>query len=82
MECHLTTEQQAELRAEADRGGFRTAREAQKWITNRWGVTYKRKGIYSLFRRMKITWKVPRRQSDKADPQAQEAWKKGGLKPN
>lgn len=77
-ECHLSEEQQVELRAAADQGAFRTAREVQKWIANQWGINYRRTGVYSLLRRMRISWKVPRRQSDKADPQVQEAWKKGG----
>jgi len=81
-DCQLTSEQQAELRAVADSGAFRTAREVQKWIANQWGINYRRAGVYSLLRRMKISWKVPRRQSDQANPQAQEAWKKGGWKPN
>jgi transposase len=74
---YLTAERQALLRREADGGAFRTAREAQRWIEQQWGIGYSRKSIYSLFRRMKITWKVPRPQSDQADPDEQAAWKKG-----
>lgn len=74
---YLTPERQARLRREADGGVFRTAREVQRWIEQQWGIGYSRKGIYSLFRRMKITWKVPRPQSDQADPDEQAAWKKG-----
>ena len=82
VRCYLTADQQAALRAQADQGAFRTAQEAQQWIAQQWGIIYRRKGIYALFERLKITWKVPRRQSDKADPQAQEAWKKGGWSAN
>lgn len=74
---YLTSQQQAQLRREADGGAFRTAREVQRWIEQQWGIGYGRKGIYSLFRRMKITWKVPRPQSDQADPDEQATWKTG-----
>lgn len=76
-EAYLTPEQQGRLRREADGGAFRTAREVQQWIKQRWRISYTRKGIYSLLRRMKITWKVPRPQTAQADPKAQAAWKKG-----
>ncbi len=74
---YLTVEQQAHLRQEADRGAFRTAGEVQRWIKQQWGIAYTPKGIYSLFRRMKITWKVARPQAAQADPEAQAGWKKG-----
>jgi len=80
--AYLTSEQQASLRREADHGAFRTAREVQRWIEQQWRIAYTRKGIYSLFRRMKITWKVPRPQSEQADREEQEAWKKGGSTSN
>jgi transposase len=77
-ESYLTPEQEEQLRDQADTGAFRTAREAQRWIQEQWDVHYTRKGIYSLFERLEIVWKVPRPQSNKADPQQQESWKKGG----
>jgi transposase len=73
----LSDEQQTHLRREADQGSFRTAGEVQRWIKQQWGISYTRKGIYSLFSRMKITWKVPRPQAAQADPKVQAAWKKG-----
>jgi transposase len=74
---YLSDEQQTRLRRQADRGTFRTANEVQRWIKQKWSISYSRKGIYSLFGRMKITWKVPRPQAAQADVKAQAAWKKG-----
>ncbi len=78
---YLKIEQVEVLRAKADSGAFRTAREVQKWIAHQWEVSYTRPGIYALFRRMKVTWKVPRRQAEQADPEEQAAWKKGASTP-
>lgn len=75
---YLSDEQRTHLRQQADRGDFRTADEVQRWIKQQWSISYSRKGIYSLFGRMKITWKVPRPQAAQADVEAQAAWKKGG----
>lgn len=75
--AYLSAEQQTYLRREADQGAFRTAGEVQRWIQQQWGISYTRKGVYSLFRRMHITWKVPRPQAAQADPEVQAAWKKG-----
>src|ERR671918_1122306 len=41
------------------------------------GVTYRPKGIYGLLRRVGCRPKVPRPIHVKADPEAQEDWKKG-----
>ena len=74
---YLTPEQEREVKAQADSGGFRTAQEAARWIEEQWGVRYKYQGIYGLFRRLKLRKKVPRPQSERASPEAQAAWKKG-----
>ena len=76
---YLSDEQKSLLRAKVDEGAFRTGEEATEWIESQWGIRYKAGSIYSLFRQMGIKKKVPRRQSDKADPAEQDAWKKGGL---
>lgn len=78
---YLTPEQEREVKAQADTGAFRTAQEAVEWIAQQWGVHYKYKGIYGLFRRLKLRKKVPRPQSQNASPEAQAAWKKGGYAP-
>ncbi len=75
---YLTPEQEAQVKAQADAGTFRTAQEAAKWIEQQWGVRYKYGGIYGLFRHLELRKKVPRPQAEKASPEAQAAWKKGG----
>lgn len=76
----LTAEQQAQLRAQAATGAFRTATEAQQWVADRFGVTYRPGGMYALLGRLRIHPKVPRPVNPKADQTAQAAWKKGGLR--
>ena len=74
----LTDEQEEQLRAEIDTGRFHTAKEIVAWVAEKWQVEYREKSIYDVLKRLKINKKVPRKQSDKADPAQQEAWKKGG----
>ena len=76
---YLSAEQEEELRARADGGHFRTAQEAADWLEAQWGIRYRPGSIYSVFRRMGISKKVPRRQAEQADEGQQAAWKKGGL---
>jgi transposase len=73
----LTAEQLEKLRQAVDTGSFHTAKEVAAWIEQQWEVKYTPEGIYSLFRRMGIGKKVPRRQSEQADEAEQQAWKKG-----
>ena len=74
----LNAQQEAELKAEADTGRFHTGLEISEWVKEKWGITYQGRSIYSVLKRLKIGKKIPRRQAEKADPAAQEAWKKGG----
>jgi transposase len=74
----LTGEQLAQLRAEVDTGCFHTAQAVATWIEQQWQVVYTPAGIYSLFRRLGIRKKVPRRQSVQADEAEQATWKKRG----
>lgn len=76
---YLSAEQEEELRARADAGHFHTAQEAADWLEAQWGIQYRPGSIYSVFRRMGIGKKVPRRQAEQADEGQQAAWKKGGL---
>ena len=75
----LTAEQQEEVAQEVATGRFRTAREIGEWITESYGVTYRPGGVSTLLGRLRCHPKVPRPLHEKADPHAQEKWKKGGL---
>ncbi|MYC63355.1 MAG: helix-turn-helix domain-containing protein [Caldilineaceae bacterium SB0661_bin_34] len=76
--CFLTPAQQERLVAEAAKGVFGTAQAVRDWIEAQFGVLYTVAGIYTLLERLELRLKVPRPQHPQADPQAQEAWKKGG----
>ena len=75
--CRLDGEQLEKLVAHAAQGQFRTYAEARDWVEREWGVSYEYKGMYALLRRFSVRPKVPRPAAEKADPKAQEAWKKG-----
>ena len=76
---YLSDQAQEELAKEVSTGRFRTAGEIRDWITERYGVTYKIGGIYTLMHRLRCGPKVPRPMHDKADPEQQQvSWKKGG----
>lgn len=74
----LTADQQAQLRAAASQGAFRTAAEAAQWVAAVFGVAYTSSGMRSLLHRLDCRPKVPRPLVEKADPATQAAWKKGG----
>ena len=48
------------------------------WCEKELGVKVSYKKLYYWFRRWGYRKKVPRLMAEKADAQAQEAWKKGG----
>lgn len=77
--CWLSAAQKEELGERCSQGEFRSAPEVRDWVEEQWGVCYGSGGMYTLLARLRIHPKVPRPQAEKADPQAQEAWKKGGL---
>ncbi len=76
-ECRLSERQQQELVERAGRGEFRTYEEARRWVEKEWGVEYRYKGIYAVLARLGVRPKVPRSAAQRADPEAQEAWKRG-----
>ena len=76
----LTPAQEAQVIARANEGRFFTAQEARDWIETEFGVTYTETSIYTLWHRLGLRLKRPRPVHEKADPQAQQAWKKGGCK--
>ena len=73
----LTPEQEAQVAA-AQEGHFSTAEDARVWIAEALGVTYREGSIYTLLHRLGLRPKVPRPVHVQADPQAPQAWKKGG----
>ena len=75
----LTQEQQEALKAEADAGKLKTVWEGIEWVKKKFEVEYSYEGMRGVFKRLKLKKKVPRKQHIKSDPQAQDAWKKGGL---
>jgi transposase len=74
---YLTAEQQAQVKAQADSGAFRTAHDAAQWIQQQWGTQYTYKGIIGLFRRLQLRKRVPRPQSEPASAEEQAVWKSG-----
>ena len=78
-ECRLSERQRELLVERASLGEFRTYEEARRWVEEEWGVRYCYKGMYALLARVGVRPKVPPRPAaEKADPEAQEAWKRGG----
>lgn len=77
-ECRLSERQQELLVERASLGEFRTYEEARRWVEEEWGIGYRYKGMYALLARVGVRPKVPRPAAEKADPEAQEAWKRGG----
>lgn len=75
----LSEAQKAELEERCAKGQFHSSPQMRDWVEERWGVVYRPAGMDTLRRRMRIRPKVPRPQAEKADPAAQERWKKGGL---
>lgn len=77
LPCRLSAQQCAALEAYSNDEGFATGLEAQKWIQEKFGVSYALDGVYTLLRRLKIKKKVPRPMNVKADEEVQQAYKKG-----
>ncbi len=77
IDARLTLEEQAILAAYAGAGTFRSIDAVRQWLFAYFGVTYTYWGTRSLLDRLKIHGKVPRPYNPQADPDAQEAWKKG-----
>ena len=77
-ECRLSFHQQQGLVERSGRGEFRTYEEARRWVEEEWGVEYRYKGMYAVLARLGgVRPKVPRPAAQKADPEAQEGWKRG-----
>ena len=76
VSAQLTPVQQKALVARVALGDFRTVWDVVAWVEARWGIQYSYEGLRSLMKRHDCVLKVPRPQSEKANEQQQEAWKK------
>jgi transposase len=77
----LSTDQQQALHEQLASGAVHTAWDAIDWVTAHCGVTYRRKGIYGVLKRLRARPKVPRPSNPKSNATIQAAWKKGGSPP-
>jgi transposase len=69
--------QKAVLQLQEERSGGRIrARDIQAMIRQRWGVDYVLDAVYRVLKRYKMSWVTGRSRHPKADPEAQEAYKK------
>ena len=76
--AYLSDLQQKALVARVKLGDFRTVWDVVAWVEARWGIQYSYEGMRSVMKRNHCVLKVPRPQSEKAKPQQQENWQKGG----
>jgi transposase len=74
----LSDEQQRALLEHARTAGFATIPSAIAWLAEEHGVQLPWHQMVRQFRRLQLRAKRPRPISDRADPAAQAAWKKGG----
>ena len=56
--------------------GVRRAADLQAWIQQHWGVLYSLPGLYNLLHRLGYSCLMPRPRHHKADPEAQQAFRK------
>jgi transposase len=75
----LSRAQQQALRDHLASGAVHTAWDAIDWVAAQFDVTYQRKGMYSLLKRLHSRPKVPRPANPRSSTAVQEAWKKGAL---
>jgi transposase len=76
--AHLSPLQQKALVARLALGDFRTVWDVVAWVEARWRIRYSYEGMRSVLKRHQCGLKVPRPQSEKANPQQQEDWQKKG----
>ena len=76
--AYLNAIQQKALVARVKSGDFRTVWDVVAWVEARWRIVYSYEGMRSVMKRNGCVLKVPRPQSEKANPQLQENWQKGG----
>ncbi len=57
-------------------GQYKTAKEIQTWLQTDCGVCLKLSAIYYWLRRLRASWKLPRPNHEKANPEAKENFKR------
>jgi transposase len=62
--------------AQDPHAGVRRAEDLRQWIRQHFGVLYSLSGLYDLLHRLDFSCLMPRPRHQKADPAAQEAFKK------
>jgi len=72
----LSEEQKAELKAKAEAGELHTIHDGVEWAGGH-GIEYTYWGMRSVFYRLGLKKKVPRRKAPQASAEEQEAWTKG-----
>jgi transposase len=76
----LTAAQQEQVAAAVATGRFRTTAAVGEWIRTTFGVAYRPGGLATLLARLGCGPKVPRPLHANTDLDAQQGWKKGGLR--
>ncbi len=76
--CQISEEEINELRELARKGDLATLQKSRILIESKYDVNYSVSGLWRLFKRIDLSWKVPRPKHIKGDPDEQEAFKKGG----
>lgn len=76
--AYLNLHQQKALATRVKLGDFRTVWDVLEWVEARWRIRYSYEGMRSVMKRNQCVLKVPRPQSEKANPQQQGDWQKGG----
>ena len=67
-----------ELRALARQGELTTLQKSRILIESRYGINYSVSGLWRLFKRIGLSWKVPRPKHINGNVEEQEAFKKKG----
>jgi transposase len=62
-------------------GGDWSGAKVSRWVLEHLGVELKPKTGIDYLHRLKLSQQVPRPKNQRADEEAQEAFKKGGLSP-
>src|SRR5579883_96495 len=70
----LSAAQEAALREHLASGAVHTAWDVLDWLAAQYQVTYQRKGIYSVLKRLGARPKVPRPSNPKSSAAVREAW--------